>query len=277
MRKEDRPNLFKTEDSTDLLVENLFLKDAPHWTFETKNVDGLEIRYVEIEARRTDQGSTINRGAMYHMTSASYDICFIRRLLNSRYVPPQDNHNVIDITAFNTDGFDVSGRNVWIHDCTIWNQGSNEIIRLKCISMAWKNIQPFTKVICFLPASKCLPFYNYTTQDDTIAVKSGRGNPASENMLFERINASGTGITIGSIGCDIISNITFRDVYMHHTFKGMFRFCFPKNCHPRIQNCLKQKLGRVRLTQAKNIKKGEINFCTVYTILAKAICIWGHT
>ena len=57
VRKEDRPNLFKTEDSTDLLVENLFLKDAPHWTFETKNVDGLEIRYVEIEARRTDQGS----------------------------------------------------------------------------------------------------------------------------------------------------------------------------------------------------------------------------
>ena len=34
----------------------------------------------------------------------------------------QDDHNIIDMTAFNTDGFDVSGRNVWIHDCTIWNQ-----------------------------------------------------------------------------------------------------------------------------------------------------------
>ena len=29
---------------------------------------------------------------------------------------------VIDMTAFNTDGFDVSGMNVWIHDCQIWNQ-----------------------------------------------------------------------------------------------------------------------------------------------------------
>ena len=29
---------------------------------------------------------------------------------------------VIDMTAFNTDGFDVSGKNVWIHDCQIWNQ-----------------------------------------------------------------------------------------------------------------------------------------------------------
>ena len=26
------------------------------------------------------------------------------------------------MTAFNTDGFDVSGKNVWIHDCQIWNQ-----------------------------------------------------------------------------------------------------------------------------------------------------------
>ena len=40
-------------------------------------------------------------------------------------------------------------------------------------------------------------------------------------MLFERINASGVGLTIGSIGCDVINNITFRDVYMHHTFKGL--------------------------------------------------------
>ena len=29
---------------------------------------------------------------------------------------------MIDITAFNTDGFDVTGRNVWIHDCVVWNQ-----------------------------------------------------------------------------------------------------------------------------------------------------------
>ena len=41
--------------------------------------------------------------------------------------PLQDNHNVIDLTAFNTDGFDVSGKNVWIHDCTVWNQERNEM------------------------------------------------------------------------------------------------------------------------------------------------------
>lgn len=26
------------------------------------------------------------------------------------------------LQAFNTDGFDVSGKNIHIHDCTVWNQ-----------------------------------------------------------------------------------------------------------------------------------------------------------
>merc|ERR1712110_554643 len=43
-----------------------------------------------------------------------------------------------------------------------------------------------------------------------------------ENMLFERITASGVGLTIGSIGTSVVNNITFRDSYMHHTFKGIY-------------------------------------------------------
>ncbi len=65
-----------------------------------------------------------------------------------------------------------AGKNVWIHDCEVWNQ------------------------------------------DDTIAVKDG-----SENMLFERITASGVGLTIGSIGSSTVRNITFRDCYMPNTYK----------------------------------------------------------
>jgi len=51
------------------------------------NVDGLEVRWCDIVAKRTNN----------------------------------DGHDLIDITAFNTDGFDVTGRNVWIHDCNVWN------------------------------------------------------------------------------------------------------------------------------------------------------------
>ena len=44
----------------------------------------------------------------------------------------------------------------------------------------------------------------------------------SENMLFERIKASGVGITIGSIGTNTVNNITFRDCFMHNTWKGIY-------------------------------------------------------
>uniref|UniRef100_A0A7S4DPC9 Uncharacterized protein n=1 Tax=Lotharella globosa TaxID=91324 RepID=A0A7S4DPC9_9EUKA len=41
-------------------------------------------------------------------------------------------------------------------------------------------------------------------------------------MLIERVNASGLGFTIGSIGGSTVRNITFRDCYMHKTFKGLY-------------------------------------------------------
>mmetsp|Transcript_9931 Transcript_9931/g.14963 ORF Transcript_9931/g.14963 Transcript_9931/m.14963 type:complete len:427 (+) Transcript_9931:42-1322(+) len=140
-RVENRPRLFNVENSKNLLVENILFKDSPYWTFWVHSVDGLEVRHCEISARRTDY----------------------------------NNHTLIDMTAFNTDGFDVTGRNVWIHDCEVW------------------------------------------TQDDCIAVKDD-----SQDMLFERITASGVGLTIGSIGSSTVRNITFRDCYMPNSYKGIY-------------------------------------------------------
>ena len=53
--------------------------------------------------------------------------------------------------------------------------------------------------------------------DDCISVKDG-----SENMLFERINASGLGLVIGSIGKSRVNNITFKDSIMNSTYKGIY-------------------------------------------------------
>jgi len=126
---------------TNILFENINFKNSPYWTFWAPHVDGLEVRNSDIDVRRTKK----------------------------------DGHGTIDLTAFNTDGFDVTGRNVWIHDVNVWND------------------------------------------DDCIAVKDD-----SENMLFERINASGVGLTIGSIGNSVVRNITFRDSTMHKTDKGIY-------------------------------------------------------
>ena len=141
-RGENRPRLMQIDSGTDILVENLFFHNSPYWTFWADSAQNLEIRFSDIVAKRSADADT---------------------------------HNVYEMSAFNTDGFDVSGDNVWIHDVNVWNQ------------------------------------------DDSICAKDG-----STNMVFERINASGVGLTIGSIGDSTNDNITFRDIRMHHTEKGVY-------------------------------------------------------
>merc|ERR1719461_1106623 len=138
---ENRPKLFVISHAKNILLENMLFKNSPYWTVDV-TVDGMEIRNCDVSNRRTQK----------------------------------DGHSIFDLTAFNTDGFDVRGNNIWIHDCNIWNQ------------------------------------------DDCIAVKG-----QSSNMVFERINASGLGLTIGSMGDkEYAKNITFRDSYMHKTWKGIY-------------------------------------------------------
>ena len=113
-----------------------------------------------------------------------------------------------NLGAFNTDGFDISGRDVHIHDCYIWNQ------------------------------------------DDCIAVKGldGRGinSKCSENMLFERLTASGLGLTIGSISASpdhtCVRNITFRDNIMPNTYKGIYLKSRPSVGTAEISNVLYQNI-----------------------------------
>ena len=138
---ENRPRLLEISNGRDIIIEKLAFKDSPYWTVWAHDMDGLTIRYVDVSARRD----------------------------------AADAHTLYDISAFNTDGLDVSGRNVHIHDCNIWNQ------------------------------------------DDCVCIKDG-----SENMLIERVNASGLGFTIGSIGGSTVRNITFRDCRMHKTVKGIY-------------------------------------------------------
>ncbi|CAF4299247.1 unnamed protein product, partial [Adineta steineri] len=158
----DRPRLLVIYNSTNLLIENLLLKNSPRWTFYGKDVANLEIRHTDIDAR-------IHPDAHWH--------------------------DLDELTAFNTDGFDVSGTNVWIHDCNIWNDDD-------CIAVKQQDLNSFH--------SSC-----------------------SENMLFERINASGVGLTIGSIGPSAVHscvrNITFRNCTMFNTFKGIYLKSRPGN------------------------------------------------
>ena len=55
-----------------------------------------------------------------------------------------------------------------------------------------------------------------------IAVKDSFTDGMSTNMTFERIAASGLGLTIGSIGNTHVKNITFRDCILYKSFKGIY-------------------------------------------------------
>jgi hypothetical protein len=144
--RENRPRLIVFNRTTDLLIEKIILQDSPYHTLYMDSVNRVEVRDISIVARRTKTNG----------------------------------HSWIDLTAFNTDGIDVSGHNVHIHDVDIW------------------------------------------TQDDCIAVKDSTFDFQSSNMTFERINATGLGFVIGSIGGSTVRNITFRDSYLHKPVKGIY-------------------------------------------------------
>ncbi|CAF3465893.1 unnamed protein product [Rotaria sp. Silwood1] len=158
----NRPQLLWIYNSTNLLIENILLKNPPKWTFYGQDVANVEIRYTDIDTHRH---------------------------------PDIHWHDLYELTAFNTDGFDVSGKNIWIHDCNIWNDDD-------CIAVK---------------------------QQDSSSIHSS----CSENMLFERINASGVGLTIGSVGPSgahsCVRNITFRNCTMYNTFKGIYLKSRPGN------------------------------------------------
>ena len=71
-----------------LYINNIVLQDAPFYTLQLSNVNHSEIHDISIVSRRTN-GHT---------------------------------HGLWDLTAFNTDGIDVAGHNIHIHDVDIWNQ-----------------------------------------------------------------------------------------------------------------------------------------------------------
>lgn len=82
---EDRPRLFHILRSQNILFENILLKDSPFWTFWAENCDGLVVRHSEVDVR----------------------------------VDNADKHDIADLQAFNTDGFDITGKNVYMHDLQV--------------------------------------------------------------------------------------------------------------------------------------------------------------
>jgi len=174
---EDRPRMLEIYNSSGIIIEYLKFIQPPYWVTFLRDVDGVIIRYSEVAVHRGDSWT----------------------------------HNVDELQAFNTDGFDVAGRNVHMHDLQIWND------------------------------------------DDCVTLK-GMGNGGdrarcSENWLIERVNASGLGFTIGSLGAtsntSCVRNITIKDSTMINTVKGIYlktRWSDDPNVSGVIENIMFQNI-----------------------------------
>jgi len=179
---EDRPRLIRITRGTNIVLENWFLLDSPYWSTLFEEMNGLIIRYVGVQARRTNW----------------------------------DGHTLLDLSAFNTDGIDVTGTNIHVHDCNIWTQ--DDVIAVK-------------------DGPRVIDDENDYVGGVGDGTDANRGMMRrSSNMIFERINATGLGLTIGSIGnFSEVRNITFRDCYLHKTVKGIYTK-FRKSNMTRIED-----------------------------------------
>jgi hypothetical protein len=83
--------------------------------------------FLPRQARGKHRENSYKRGVFRRThTSSGSNIEIRNSHINNRRTNA-DGHGAIDSTAFNTDGFDVSGDHVYIHDCSIWNQVRDQI------------------------------------------------------------------------------------------------------------------------------------------------------
>jgi polygalacturonase len=174
------------ENSKGVLLENTFWLNSPYWTTFIEAVDGLEIRNCRIEATRVSNTT----------------------------------HTLIDLSAFNTDGFDFSGKNIYIHDCTVVRTSPSFCMRLCWCCPMSSRVVSLTHTHTHEPTNKQT---NKQTnkikqwnQDDSFCIKDN-----TENVLIENVEASGLGLTVGSIASHV-RNVTFRNAHMTNTVKGIY-------------------------------------------------------
>ena len=92
IHESDRPRLMHILKGTEVIWEKLVILNPPKFAFVCDNAYYMTIRHSEIDV-----------------------------FWNNSLLPPHTRHSLLDLTAFNTDGFDLRGKYVHVHDVRIWN------------------------------------------------------------------------------------------------------------------------------------------------------------
>ena len=169
-----RPKLFVFQNVTDLQISNLTFINSPSFNLLLNPVLRVEISHVTVvtdrKVVRRLKATLSQRRRLTGTTTAG--------------LQPED---------LNTDGIDPSGKDIWIHDCSIQNDDDSIAVK------------PLSNVII--------------GSDNTHLT-------CCENILIENTMLTGFGASIGSVpphaDHNCVRNITFRNISMPGTGKGIY-------------------------------------------------------
>lgn len=172
---ENRPKIIQMQACNYVLFENIELRSSPFWSFWAPDTNNLEVRWSKVECIRPP------------LLSDSYEVQQLERAFPAikpylRNFLSKSSHNLYQLGAFNTDGFDVMGGNIHVHHVDVLNQDD-------CISV-----------------KAGVPGYN----SHDILVEDCRAS--GMGLVIGAIGLPDT----------IAQNIVFRNCYMPKTDKGIY-------------------------------------------------------
>mmetsp|Transcript_21753 Transcript_21753/g.53266 ORF Transcript_21753/g.53266 Transcript_21753/m.53266 type:complete len:504 (-) Transcript_21753:304-1815(-) len=192
-----RPELLYWKNCSQLLIENIKLKNSPRFNLNLDDVSDVIVRYIDIETdldaqrklQKMVKGRTQSLKDLLALDQPRPELAGFESTINwKKWLEMALEDLNIPTFPLNTDGMDVKGRNIHIHDCSIVN---------------------FDDIIVPKPCN------SHCEQTD-----------CTENILIENIEARGVGMSIGSVPPSLyhncVNNITFRNVSMESPLKGIY-------------------------------------------------------
>jgi len=196
-----RPKIMHWKYTTGIVIEKLHLRNSPFWNIDLDDVSNVVVRHVQVE---TDLDSQRKMMRKHGRTSHIKDLLSLDRTpdaaLKAKLDQSQSTVNwrdwlartLIDLHVptfpLNTDGIDVKGTNIHIHDCKIRN---------------------FDDIVVPKPCDTNCKLGNCT-----------------QDILVENIEAQGVGLSIGSVSPsprhNCVKNVTFRNIKLSYPAKGVY-------------------------------------------------------
>lgn len=160
---EDRPKLLQVSNSSDILIENMMFRQSPYWTLWFNNITHGVIRNLWIYARRT----------------------------------MAQTHTIMDWSAFNTDGIDLTScKYIHIYNASIWVQDDAIAVKDNTSHILIEHVN---------------------ASGMGLAIGS-IGHSQVTNVTFRncKVMESAKGIYIKFREAGLISNITYENIWMHN-------------------------------------------------------------